>query len=816
MPETSLGFPLTQSEAGWEIDLSTLKVFSGLSALSRIIGEQIIEQVENNPGDVSFLYKVNPGINPELVALEIHYVQVYSRAGVLADILSFKEEFQDQLIDIFGTLQRQNWREQLHPPESLSAENATGASPTSKALVFPFHHVSANDAIDYQFILERVESHNQGGKYFLRLSVELPQKASLDLKGIPHSIVSDLNRRVYIAGSTKIAGSFRDGILRACFSGLKSYAEENRSYSQFFEQLANTKLGRMSRINFMWDEEFIPFIQQESPQASQLFFKKLLISLESEAICDILKKGGAVKIELSGLYFTLYLSQLSRVINVSINQSRTVFHLNHYLKRMPELESLVDHEVDFSGTDIFLVHHITSEVLALIGALEKLNVESLNVLFVKYGGVVPTSYLDALLENTSDSLFTAGLSRKMTVNNKDYYTLAEYLSDNSSLGQLSDRLEEQKLNFFDAMNLAAMHIFLKFCLSAVEKKRKVLLIEDGGYLAPILNSCAREGLGTREVFEKYMVETSLKDELFSDWLCSVVIGSVEHTKNGYDRLREVKEANSGLCLPAYSIAVSDSKAKEESQEVAHSILSAIESILHQSGLVLSRRKILVLGAAGNIGSFLCRYLVNGRLHESNTDLLQLDNTFSGSAPCQYAALEDIPEDELCSRDLFIGVVGKSVLTRQSLEKMLLQGESKRLFFASGSTKTVEFSGLSDWLYELSSSETPKIGDTPVQIKHARINDPQSAIDLGAKITFQFEKDGALIQKKLYLLGDLSPINFLYYGVPTEMMDTILSQLLRVSLGLNQQHKASKLLPPDLYAVDKEIDEWGNLLDDTTK
>lgn len=816
VPETSLGLPLTQTEVGWEIDLSRLHVFSGLSVLSQIIGEKILEQVENNPGDISFLSKINPNINPELIALEIHYVQFHSRAGVLVDIVTFKEAFQNHLIDIFGTLQRSNWREQLHPSAyAQEADNAPAAPSASKALVFPFQHVCDIETVAYQFILERVEIYNQKGKFFLRLSVESPQKASLGLNVIPHTIVNDLKERVYIAGSTKIAQSIRDGILNACFIGLKSYSEENRSYSHIFEQLSHTKLGRIERINFVWNDAFIPLIQQEAPEISQLFFKKFLISLEAGAVCDILKKGGTVKLKLSGLFFTLYLSQLSRVINVGINVPRITFHLNHYLKRMPELESLTNHDVDFSGMDIFLIHHITSEVLALISALKELNVEQLNVLFVKYGGVVPSSYLDALLENTSESLFTACLFRKTTVDNKDYYTLAEYLNDISALSQLNEELEERKLNFFDAMNLTAMHIFLKFCLNAMEKNKKVLLIEDGGYLAPILNNYALEGLCTRIVFEKYFVETNIDDEPFFDWLSNILVGSVEHTKNGYDRMCEIKQANSGLCFPAYSIAVSDSKAKEESQEVSHSILSAIESILHQSGLVLSRRKILILGADGNIGNFLCRHLVNGRLHDTNKDLLQVDIKFNtNNEEHQYAALEDIPEEMLYSRDLFIGVIGKSILQKHYLEKLLLQGESRRLFFASGSTKTVEFSDLSDWLYELSSSESPRIGDLLLQIEHARIIDPQSGSDLGAKVSIQFEKDGKLVQKKLYLLGDLSPINFLYYGVPTEMMDTILSQLLKVSLGITQQYKVGALPPPSLYAVDKEIDEWGNLLNNT--
>jgi len=67
----------------------------------------------------------------------------------------------------------------------------------------------------------------------------------------------------------------------------------------------------------------------------------------------------------------------------------------------------------------------------------------------------------------------------------------------------------------------------------------------------------------------------------------------------------------------------------------------------------------------------------------------------------------------------------------------------------------------------------------------------------------------LATKQLFLLADLSPINFLYYGVPTEIMDAILSQLLRVSLGMNRHCLLRTLPPPGLYAVDHQIDEWGN-------
>lgn len=91
----------------------------------------------------------------------------------------------------------------------------------------------------------------------------------------------------------------------------------------------------------------------------------------------------------------------------------------------------------------------------------------------------------------------------------------------------------------------------------------------------------------------------------------------------------------------------------------------------------------------------------------------------------------------------------------------------------------------------------------------RILDPQSGIDQGGKVSFFVSKDGVEIEKTFFLLSDLSPINFLFYGVPTEGMDAIIGQLASVALGMADQSKNGRILPPGLYAVDHEIDTWGN-------
>ena len=41
----------------------------------------------------------------------------------------------------------------------------------------------------------------------------------------------------------------------------------------------------------------------------------------------------------------------------------------------------------------------------------------------------------------------------------------------------------------------------------------------------------------------------------------------------------------------------------------------------------------------------------------------------------------------------------------------------------------------------------------------------------------------MIEKRLIFVANLTPVNFLFYGVPTEVMDRVMAQLLRASLGL---------------------------------
>ena len=807
--DTTLGIPLEKEDNCYEIDITHLRVFSGLSVVARILGDRVIEMLENQPGDIAFLYKINPNINPELIDMKVQYIQFYAKRGVLDNVLSFKDEFQDHLRSVFGTFQRPIWGSIIHP------EYYKNNHDLSRSLLFPFHHHSENEDIDYIFLLERVELNKKNEDYFFRLTVEDHKDFHEDRKNLNYVLVNDLNTRVYIEGSSKLADSISEKIQVSSKKGYFQYIEDNAIQSHIFEQLANTGIGKIDQINFIWDTKFSNFIQNAEKNIRISSIKKLFLTFEDKVITSYLKKGEIIKIKIGSFSTYVYMTRLSKVLNISVNIQKKSLNLDHYLKRMPYLEKVAnkfDHDLDFSNIKIFLIHHITSEILALIEVFRRLNSDELNVMFVKYGGVVPSAYLDVLLEIPSDKFFASGLLKSTTEQKKDYYILSRSYSEITGYERLADYLEENKLPFFDAMKFLSCYFFLLYCEKSKREGKKILIIEDGGYISPYFQELAMTEISASEVFSNHLQITDFQGT-FASYLEEILYGSIEHTRNGYDRLKKVKEARGKLFLPTYSIAISHNKVKEESQEVAHSILSAVESILHGQGLVLSRRKSIVLGAMGNIGSFLCKFLEGGRLHADNMELIKVDLKYDEADKNNhcYQSLGEIPEELLFNCELILGVIGESIYKKEFIEKLILHGKEKKIFFASGSTKTAEFSDLIQFLNELSLTNEPTVAGFPCELQFDRITDPQSNIDQGGMVKIKVSMGESQIEKIFYLLGDLTPINFLFYGVPTETMDMIIRQLTTISLGLTQQYRKHQLPPANLYAVDWEIDEWGNLL-----
>ncbi len=811
--ETSLGPSLVKKDSHlWEIDLSSLRIFFGLSILSRSLSEEIGNLLHTSPGDISFIQKINPSINHELVDMHIQYVQVHSRVGVFKDWLLFRDQFEEDLRFVLGSFQRQSLAKKLHPEFYSQDPKFQG----SVALLFPFYRNNRSEIVNYQILLERVTSQISVGDFFIRITIDSADSSPLNLSNIPHEIVADSGVRTYIAGSSKISESLNNGIINAAQKGETFFEEENRHFSKVFEQIEKTPLGKLTNINFYWEDQFRNLILNTDPLNSLPMMKKLFILLEDSEVAKSIKEGNTILAKLGKTEVYVDLSRLDRVLNFSFNKKRTHVDSDFYLRRMPLLEKVgnsENHNLNFSGIHIFLIHHITSEIIAMIEALRRLEVKSLDVAFVKYGGNIPPVYLDVLLDIPTEAFFMAGLEFKLTKNNRPYYAVSPLYSNFSEHKFFSQKLEEAKFGFFDAMRYLATYLFFNKILKFKSGDDKILLIEDGGYVAPILNQRCKEDKTLGELCEEFWISCpqDLAGRKLKDFLSERVVGTVEHTRNGYDRLVKTAGVEKDLVFPAFSIAISEQKTLEESKEVAHSILNAIENALHGLGKVLSTRKIMTLGSMGNIGGFLQKYLIGGRLHETNLKVIEVDLKCKSYTDVLFPNFTSVSDEIFYDIDLIIGVTGDSVLKQKDWENWILNGNKPHLYVASGSTKTVEFADLIEWLNQLYLNNDPKIGDIPVRLTNDRILDPQTQMDLGGKVRFNFVQDGKEKEKTIFLLSDGSPINFLFFGVPTESMDPIITQLTTVSLGLAGHYKNKTLPAPKLYAVDHQIDQWGKSL-----
>jgi hypothetical protein len=162
------------------------------------------------------------------------------------------------------------------------------------------------------------------------------------------------------------------------------------------------------------------------------------------------------------------------------------------------------------------------------------------------------------------------------------------------------------------------------------------------------------------------------------------------------------------------------------------------------------------------------------------------------------------------------MTGVSLIDREFMTRLLCRGRARDFFFASGSTKTVEYEGIMDWFSELATAQEPRIGDLPVRVESDAFQDPQSGMALGhlVRVTFlegRQEGPAAGATRRVYLLADATPVNFLYYGVPTEVIDGVFSELLALVRGMLRGHDSGTRYAPIVHALDQNVDQDGHTL-----
>ncbi|MEJ7597743.1 MAG: FHA domain-containing protein [Kofleriaceae bacterium] len=340
--------------------------------------------------------------------------------------------------------------------------------------------------------------------------------------------------------------------------------------------------------------------------------------------------------------------------------------LSEYLIRMPALHAVAK----AAGPDylanikVFLVHHLTSEVLGLIAALRAMGCRDLETLFVVYAGEVPEAYLQALRGLPDEEFHCAALTNHpVKANVEGAYEISNRFSPIRNRAEVRAALAAQPLRYFDAMQRLAVVRFFAQLERAESAGQRCVVIEDGGYLAPFLNDVALAGLAVQDVRSE-LVDPRRISEILDRGL----IGTIEHTRSGHDRVVAVEQRHRRLARPAISIAVSNYKTQVEPRDVAATVINGVENVLHMIGKTLSRRHCVVLGSRGAVGESLVRCL-QPRLLDPATQLAGVDPRVCGprSTLLEAPSLVTLPPETRQAMDLVVGAVGRSSLSPADVE-----------------------------------------------------------------------------------------------------------------------------------------------------
>ena len=531
------------------------------------------------------------------------------------------------------------------------------------------------------------------------------------------------------------------------------------------------------------------------------------------------------------------------------------FKVDDYVHNMPAVGGLVEaakktgDPEPFSNTSILMIHHITAEVLGCISVLRSLGCKDLVTVFVGYNAEAEKAYRPDLLDLPVDEFRCFILQNNTTTSHnqaqgiysvkRNFTILPGAEKAKMQYDHLDKAMKENKMTFFQAMRCLSMDTFFKQLARSSAKGRELIVLEDGGYITPILNQSAIDGQMVAQVREKYHcpvdeeTDSKLGDSLkMSDVLKNNrVAGSVEYTRNGYDHAVDTQNACGGkLFIPNMAVAVSFKKTQVEASCVAGSCLNAILSAMYSYGMVLQYRNALVIGSRGNIGRWLTRAL-HAFLDRRGLDCTENPKVIGcdikagrkqGTDPVpswqkrddepalpgieEKASYDEFDPARLHDLDLIIGVTGgptpgHQTMSREHLIDWLANGNKDTLFIASGSTKTDEFPDLLAWVNKILEASSADLLGREATVAKIDLRDPLSKRSFGARYQFVITgKDGARAQtRNVIFLNNLMPINFLFFGVPTEIIDQTLAQLISVTANLHRQ--APKIDSPRVFAVD---------------
>ncbi len=253
-----------------------------------------------------------------------------------------------------------------------------------------------------------------------------------------------------------------------------------------------------------------------------------------------------------------------------------------------------------------------------------------------------------------------------------------------------------------------------------DRRTPLLIVEDGAYFSPAL---AASG----------------------SWLSRSLVGVVEQTTNGIDRLKDAVGPCPRLEFPVLSIPASQLKRLLEPPFIGRATVQALQQLL--TGLSLAGQEIAIIGH-GSIGAEVARALRN----QGASRIRVFDRSAVRRAAARSHGYSHAASAVEAARGcyLLLGTTGRTSITREVLEAL-----PDGAYVASCSSRTVEVD--LEALATMSLGVTPewRAGDRPIGSRHRLATG-----------------------KSLVLLADGTPLNFWgTEGMPDQVGDVVMALIL---------------------------------------
>ncbi len=429
------------------------------------------------------------------------------------------------------------------------------------------------------------------------------------------------------------------------------------------------------------------------------------------------------------------------------------------------LESVRDYSVTQEGYLQIIRRHLSPNskmCISIRARIKKIDLPVVNEVGEKYAGCLNNNFACVVIVHLlRDSILFLNSLLSLGFEKSDLFIIG---IPYSSKGDVVEHLKELGFNIYSTnkefylttFNGLVKNTLETACEYCVNYKKKLLIIEDGGYAVPLLH-----------------------EEEFQDRI-GLCVGAVEQTANGIWADEEIAEAGK-LSFPVMDVARSRIKDERESPLVGKAVFQNINRLLEGYGVSISSQKVGQIGF-GNIGKRLAQ-----QIKTDGAEIVVYDHRGENLENARKKGFEvvDNLQSLFSNKTMIIGCTGQEIVGLDQLRNL-----DRNVFFVNATSK----------LRELKYKE---FLDVTQRIKHVRGSGTEYRLKGGKRITIR-------------LLADGFPINFYdaAESIPDQEIQFIPALMLLASVHLIQNNirHCEIMAIPEL--LENELKEIVSLYDET--